>query len=162
MVATLSELSNPQLAQVFNAVTGQTVSRFTDRKSGRARLAKVLNATSTSVQDALEMAGLCEPSGADVPEVATVKPEPALQRDKHGFVRRVRPPKADKPKREGRLEQVLTLLRRAEGATVAEIAEVTGWLPHTTRAYLSKGRGAARVATIIKARRDGTTVYSVR
>jgi hypothetical protein len=31
----------------------------------------------------------------------------------------------------------VALLQRKSGATVAQIAEVTGWLPHTTRAFIS-------------------------
>lgn len=34
------------------------------------------------------------------------------------------------------------LLKRPDGATVAEIMEVTGWLPHTTRARISNLRKA--------------------
>ena len=33
--------------------------------------------------------------------------------------------------------QVIALLQRPEGASIAEIVEITGWLPHTTRAVIS-------------------------
>ena len=33
--------------------------------------------------------------------------------------------------------QVLALLRRPEGATVAQIAEATGWAPHTVRGFFA-------------------------
>ncbi|MBF0626242.1 MAG: DUF3489 domain-containing protein [Magnetococcales bacterium] len=33
--------------------------------------------------------------------------------------------------------QVIALLKRPEGATTAQIAEVTGWLPHTIRGFIS-------------------------
>ena len=35
------------------------------------------------------------------------------------------------------LAKVTNLLKRQEGATVAEIQAVTGWLPHTTRAFIA-------------------------
>lgn len=35
------------------------------------------------------------------------------------------------------LAKVINLLRRPEGATIVEIQAVTGWLPHTTRAFIS-------------------------
>ena len=35
------------------------------------------------------------------------------------------------------LAKVTDLLKRPEGATVAEIQAITGWLPHTTRAFIS-------------------------
>lgn len=54
---------------------------------------------------------------------------------------------------------VLALLSRPEGATLPELIEVTGWLPHTTRAALTglrkKGHEVAR------SKRDGATCYSI-
>jgi DNA-binding MarR family transcriptional regulator len=35
------------------------------------------------------------------------------------------------------MAQVIEMLRAAEGATIAELAEAMGWLPHTTRAVLT-------------------------
>ena len=34
-------------------------------------------------------------------------------------------------------EQVLAMLRRPEGATVAQIAEATGWAQHTVRGFFA-------------------------
>jgi hypothetical protein len=36
-----------------------------------------------------------------------------------------------------KIDQVLALLGREQGATLAEIAGLTGWLPHTARAALT-------------------------
>lgn len=41
------------------------------------------------------------------------------------------------PKKASKAEAVLTLLRRAEGATLDDLVTATGWLPHTTRAALT-------------------------
>lgn len=57
--------------------------------------------------------------------------------------------KPDKPPRENKGEAMLAMLRRPKGATVAEIAEAFGWLPHTTRAAIST-----------KARKAGLSVTS--
>ncbi|MBY0338446.1 MAG: DUF3489 domain-containing protein [Acetobacteraceae bacterium] len=58
-----------------------------------------------------------------------------------------RPPGAPRQPREGtKQQQVLTLLRRPEGATVAQIAEATGWQTHTVRGFfagLRKRHGVA-------------------
>lgn len=47
-----------------------------------------------------------------------------------------------------KLALVLSLLRREQGATLAELVDATGWLPHTTRAALTglrkKGHGIDR------------------
>ena len=59
------------------------------------------------------------------------------------------PPGASAAARTGsKTEAVLELLRRGEGATLAELVAATGWLPHTTRAALTglrkKGHAIAR------------------
>ena len=49
-----------------------------------------------------------------------------------------RPAGAPRPPREGTKQQaVLALLRREDGATVAQIAEATGWAGHTVRGFLA-------------------------
>ncbi|GGG50438.1 hypothetical protein GCM10010964_42160 [Caldovatus sediminis] len=51
-----------------------------------------------------------------------------------------------KPREGTKQEAVLAMLRRPEGATVAQIAEATGWAPHTVRGFfagLKKRQGIA-------------------
>ncbi len=54
---------------------------------------------------------------------------------------------------------VLSLLQRAEGTTLAQIVEATGWLPHTTRAALTglKKKGHAVQRTSV----DGVGRYTI-
>jgi DNA-binding IclR family transcriptional regulator len=51
------------------------------------------------------------------------------------------------------------LLRRADGATLAELVEATGWLPYTTRAALTGLRHKGHV--IEKTRRGDMTCYRI-
>ena len=52
--------------------------------------------------------------------------------------RQARDPGTPRKPREGtKQEAVLNLLRREEGATVAQIAEATGWASHTVRGFLA-------------------------
>jgi hypothetical protein len=55
---------------------------------------------------------------------------------------------------------VAELLGRGEGASVPELMEATGWLPHTTRAALSRLRSSGRELTRSK-REDGATAYRI-
>ena len=41
------------------------------------------------------------------------------------------------PREGSKIARVITLLQRSEGATLGELVEATGWLPHTTRAALT-------------------------
>ncbi len=58
-----------------------------------------------------------------------------------------------------KIAQVIELLERSAGATLADLVESTGWLPHTTRAELTGLRKKGHV--IGKESRDGVTVYSL-
>jgi hypothetical protein len=58
-----------------------------------------------------------------------------------------------------KIGEVLSLLRRQEGATLAEMVEATGWLPHTTRAALTGLRKNGH--EIAKGSRENTTCYRI-
>jgi hypothetical protein len=64
--------------------------------------------------------------------------------------RTAREPGAPRKPREGtKQEQVLALLRREEGATIAQICEATGWQQHTVRGFfagLKKRQGISVIA----------------
>ena len=63
------------------------------------------------------------------------------------------------PSASSKISMVLGLLGRAEGATLAEMVEVTGWLPHSTRAALTglKKKGHA----LGKSKRGDVTCYHI-
>lgn len=58
-----------------------------------------------------------------------------------------------------KIAQVVNMLERPGGALLAELANHTGWLPHTTRAALTGLRKKGHV--IVKESREGITVYSI-
>lgn len=95
------------------------------------------------------------PQGADQAPVAelTRQDAPASQsapaKPRERKTRKPAAPKPGTPSRENKGEAMLAMLRRPEGATVAEISEAFGWLPHTTRAAIST-----------KARKAGLSVTS--
>ena len=73
------------------------------------------------------------------------------------LVPQVVPAPADKPQSKAAL--VLDLLRRDSGATLEQLVEATGWLPHTTRAALTgiKKKGHALHSDKV----DGFRTYRV-
>ena len=71
--------------------------------------------------------------------------------------RAARDPDAPRKPREGtKQEKVLAMLRRPEGATVAQIAEATGWAAHTVRGFFAglKKKGV-EVAVLERVRQVG-------
>jgi hypothetical protein len=53
---------------------------------------------------------------------------------------------------------IMNLMQREDGATLGELVEATGWLPHTTRAALTGLR--KKGLTLDRAKRpDGSTTY---
>ena len=58
-------------------------------------------------------------------------------------------------KRASKASLVLELLQRAEGATITQLADATGWLPHTTRAALTGLKKKGHTVTSTKAAGEG-------
>ena len=70
-----------------------------------------------------------------------------------------RPKEATAVPRETKIGNVIALLARSQGATLDEMVEATGWLPHTTRAALTglKKKGH----TIERDKLGDTTCYRI-
>ncbi|PKB13365.1 uncharacterized protein DUF3489 [Novosphingobium kunmingense] len=64
-----------------------------------------------------------------------------------------------RPEKNTKIALVRTLFGRNEGATLAELVEATGWLPHTARAALTglKKKGAV----LEKSKRGDVTCYRI-
>jgi len=63
------------------------------------------------------------------------------------------------PKPPSKTSRVLDLLHRPEGATLAQLVEATGWLPHTTRAALTGLRKKGHA--IVKYKGNEVTRYTI-
>ena len=58
-----------------------------------------------------------------------------------------------------KIATIIALLEREQGASLAEMVEATGWLPHTTRAALTGLRKKGK--TLTKDKRDNVTCYRI-
>lgn len=67
--------------------------------------------------------------------------------------RQPREPSGPRKPREGtKQEAVLAMLRRPEGATVAQVIEATGWQPHTVRGFFAGLKARQGIAVAVAER----------
>ena len=81
------------------------------------------------ISDTFESNATSEPETPKTQRKSTRKPKPGRRR-----APQKRKPKADRANKKA---EVITLMKRAKGATLAEIMKATGWQPHTVRGFVS-------------------------
>jgi hypothetical protein len=124
-----AEWPGSRLVDVWNSFAAvapftelKPVRKFTNRKAAVSRIW-------TAVQR-------LSPDGADpVPDVALTKGKAKKSAAK--APRRVPARKGAKDERSNKKAEVLAMMKRAKGATLAEIMEATGWQAHTVRGFVS-------------------------
>jgi len=123
-----------RLVDTWNSFAGvapfddlKPVKKFTDRKSAVTRIWNAVE----------RLAPLVTPVAADVPpKKGRAKKAPAKGKRRH--TARPGAKRDANVAREGsKKAEVLDLMRRSQGATLAEIMEVTGWQAHTVRGFVS-------------------------
>ncbi len=71
--------------------------------------------------------------------------------------------KAATPRADSKGAQILALIRRSKGATLSELAKLTGWQNHSIRGFLSGTVGKKMGLTVESAKNeDGERVYSLK
>jgi hypothetical protein len=123
-----------RLTEVWNSFAGvapfgnlKPVKKFTDRKAAVARIWE-------AIQRLVPTVAQPAPDVAPAKAKGTKAPAKSKQRD-------TARPSAKKPAkvaREGsKKAEVVELMRRPKGATLAEVMKATGWQPHTVRGFVS-------------------------
>ncbi len=68
---------------------------------------------------------------------------------------------SNEPKRETKQSTITSLLEREQGATLAELQEVTGWQAHSVRGHLSNMRRKQQANIEASLNSDGNRVYQI-
>ncbi len=124
-----------RLIEVWNGIPGLTpVKKFTDRKSAVSRIWKAIqNLDGGATEDATTA-----PQQANKPEASPKKGKKATAAKKATKGKKTAKVQETAGPREGsKTEQVVTMLQRKNGATLAEIMEKMGWLRHTVRGFMA-------------------------
>ncbi len=140
-----------RLVAIFNSLTGVTpVESFKSNKAGAGRIWERIKGLGAPEEPKPEQAtkakakkdakgGAQSPKGAPAKAKTTKKATPAKKTPKAKTAAKKREPSA--PREGSKTELVIGLLKRKNGATLSAIMEKTGWLSHTTRAFVSATLG---------------------
>jgi hypothetical protein len=141
------KLAKLGLAREIEAKAGAPIWRRDDAGQGYALKLTAAGLKATAVDEGSKNA--IEPSEAPQPEARNV-----ASPDEGGHPARVVPRDGSK------LALVVEHLQRADGVTILDLTQTTGWLPHTTRAALTglRKRGYAVIRERIGA---GDSVYRI-
>ena len=142
-----------RLIAIWNNLPGTTpVIKFTNRKTGVARLWKAMQALEPVVAEPAPHTGGAEET----------RSRKRSRKEKRDTAAGQRPSGQDEAQRSTEKAVVLELLRRPTGATLAELMEATGWQAHSVRGFLSGTLGKKMGLKVDSTKRpDGDRSYSV-
>src|ERR1700680_4497077 len=154
-----------RLIEVWNGIPGLTpVKKFTDLKSAVARIWKAIQSLDGGGATEAATTATTAPKQASKAKAALKQPKKA-KTAKAKAARGKRAKGDDKPAvaRDGsKKAEVLGLLQRKGGATLAQIMKATGWQAHSVRGFISGALGKKMGLTVNSIRReDGERVYSI-
>jgi hypothetical protein len=156
-----------RLIEVWNGIPGLTpVKKFTDRKSAVSRIWKAIQSLDGGATEAATTAPAA-PERASKRKAGGKTGEKAKSPTKRAakVAKGKRSKGGDKPTaaRDGsKKAEVLGLLQRKGGATLAQIMKATGWQAHSVRGFISGALGKKMGLTVGSARReDGERVYTL-
>jgi hypothetical protein len=135
-----------QLVAIWNSFAGGTpfddlkpVKKFTDRKTALERIWKAIQRLAPSAPPAAQDA----PEALRSSQKATVSKKAARGK-----------PGTTKARDGSKKAVVLEMMRRKEGATLAEIAQATGWQNHSIRGFISGTLGKRMQLTVESTKSD--------
>ena len=119
-----------RLVEVWNSIPGvKAVTRFTSRKAGVARIWKAIQPLARNAQASEPVAPKATKPAKGARQAKKSKPAKKAARAKKTG--------AKGAERSNKKAEVIAMMKRAKGVTLAEILEATGWQKHTVRGFVS-------------------------
>jgi Protein of unknown function (DUF3489) len=117
-----------RFVEIWNSIAGnRQVSKFADRKKAVARIW-------AAIQPIAERALASQPEEPKPAKAAKrAKPAKRAKAAKKAAGKKA----GDKGERHNKKAEVIAMMKRAKGATLAQIMEATGWQKHTIRGFVS-------------------------
>jgi hypothetical protein len=158
-----------RLVDLWNSIPGLTpVKKFTDRKSGLARIWKAIQSLNSSGSSEPALEAATQPkkekraADAKTAQAAKAKPVKSAKPKAARAGRKVASKAAGSARDGSKKAEVLGLLQRKGGATLQQIMDATGWQAHSVRGFISGAIGKKMGLTVESAKRDnGERVYSI-
>ncbi len=134
-----------RFVEIWNSISGhQQVSKFANRKKAVARIWAAIQ----------PIAARAERSQPEEPKPAKptkrAKPAKKAKAVKKKAVKKAAGKKSgDNDERRNKKAEVIAMMKRAKGATLAQIGETTGWQKHTIRGFVSLlgSKGGEKIAS---------------
>lgn len=145
-----------RLVEIWNSIPGvKAVTRFTNRNAGGARIWKAIQGLAAAAE--AQPAPEAKPTKASRKKAAPAPAKPAKA------TKRSKAAAKPAPARDGsKKADVLAMLGRKDGCTLAEIMKVTGWQAHTVRGFISGTLGKKMGLTVASVKNDdGERAYSL-
>lgn len=148
-----------RLVEIWNSIPGvKAIARFTNRKAGGARIWKAIQGLAAAAE--------AQPAPEAKPKKASRKkaaPAPAKPAKATKATRQSKAVAKPTPARDGsKKAEVLAMLGRKGGCTLAEIMKATDWQAHTVRGFISGTLGKKMGLTVASVKNDdGERAYSL-
>jgi hypothetical protein len=162
-----SKQPSKQTKSAAKADTGEANKPARDRQRAPRRRASQARSGSAATQTSSETTqAAVAPEGAsesiELSKNTTLSPEDEASQSEPisegADLATARMPDADRPRASTKRAVLIGMLERPEGASVAELGQRLGWLPHTVRAAMTGLRHAGREVTRSKDA-EGQSVY---